>query len=58
MNRLPKDKLADKSFFANLKHFILNFAVAIYWLIKSLGTYFCSFFFWRAKETRTNKKKL
>lgn len=50
MNRLPKDKLADKSFFANLKNFILNFAVAIYWLIKSIGKYICSFFFWRAKE--------
>ncbi|HIX84499.1 MAG TPA: hypothetical protein H9979_08195 [Candidatus Megamonas gallistercoris] len=39
MNRLPKDKLADKSVFANLKNFILNFAIAIYWLLKSISKY-------------------
>ncbi|WP_303996653.1 hypothetical protein [Megamonas hypermegale] len=58
MNRLPKDKLADESFFANLKNFILNFIVAVYWLIKSIGKYVCSFFFWTAKEKRTKKKNL
>ena len=50
MNRLPKDKLADKSFFANLKNFILNFIVAVYWLIKSTGKYICSFFQRKTKE--------
>lgn len=39
MNRLQKDKLTEKSLLANLKNFILNFGIAIYWLIKSISKY-------------------
>lgn len=37
MNKLSKDKLANKSILAKFKNFILNFIIAIYWLIKSIS---------------------
>ena len=37
MNKTQKNKLAEKSLLANFKNFILNFGIAIYWLIKSFG---------------------
>ncbi len=39
-----KNKLADTSVSANLKNFLLNFAIAIVWLVKSLGKYARKFF--------------
>lgn len=32
-----KNKLAEKSLFANFKNFILNFGIAIIWLVKSIS---------------------
>ena len=39
MSKFQKNKLAESSFFANLKNFILNFIIAIVWLVKSMGKY-------------------
>lgn len=37
MAKKQENKLAEKSLFANLKNFILNFAIALVWLVKSVS---------------------
>lgn len=39
MNRRTKNILAEKSLIKRSKNFILNFIIAIIWLVKSLAKY-------------------
>ena len=50
MARKQQNKLAEKSLFANLKNFILNFAIALVWLVKSVSK-IC----WRKITNKENK---
>lgn len=43
MNKSQKNVLAEKSLLKRLKNFILNFLIAIAWLIKSISKYLQKF---------------